>query len=299
MSDAARAEFRPFVSQEARDRFLAHLEILEESWPLESEGRTVRTQHGETFVRVSGPVDAPPLVLLPGGQSNSLIWRRLIEPLSAGFRTYALDAIYDQGRSVPARPLRDIADLCSWLDDVLDSLRITGKVTMAGQSYGCYATAEYALHATGRVHKLVWIAPVMIGAPLSTEFVDRLVPVADGRRESLEEYCRWVMPSVASKYPEEFQQRVDEILLVREAYGTMIPPVRAAVMSDDDLRSIATPTLYLLGDRDGATADPAETVQRVRSLMPSVETVLVPGAGHDVVVAETALVTERILRFLE
>jgi pimeloyl-ACP methyl ester carboxylesterase len=128
--------------------------------------------------------------------------------------------------------------------------------------------------------------------------VDRLTPVADGTRESLEEYCRWVMPSIAARHPDEFQQRLDEILLVRAAYGTMIPPVRAAVMSDDDLRSIATPTLYLLGDRDGATADPAAAVERVRSLMPAVETVLVPGAAHDVVVAETALVTERMLRFL-
>jgi hypothetical protein len=106
MSDIKDAEFRPFVSQQARDRFLAHLKIVEQSWPVESEGRTVTTDHGETFVRVSGPAGAPPVVLLPGGQSSSLVWRRLVEPLSAGLRAYALDAIYDEGRSVPARPMR-------------------------------------------------------------------------------------------------------------------------------------------------------------------------------------------------
>jgi len=298
MPDAMPTEFRPFTSPEARKRFLSHLTVLERSWPVEYEGRRVATDDGETFVRVSGPVDAPPVVLLPGGQSTSLVWRRLIEPLAAHFRTYALDAIYDEGRSVPVRPMPDVEGLWSWLDAVLDGLGLIDGVTMAGQSYGCYASAEYALHAPQRLETLVWIAPVLIGAPLSQEFVDRLRPLADGKRESLEEYCRWVMPSVASKHPEEFQLRVDEILLVRESYGMMVPPVRGAVMSDDDLRSIETPTLYLLGDSDGATARPHEALQRVESLMPRVETLLVPGAGHDVVVAETGLVTDRLLRFL-
>jgi pimeloyl-ACP methyl ester carboxylesterase len=298
LPDATPAEFRPFTSQEARNRFLAHLEVLERSWPVKYEGMAVQTEYGETFVRTSGPVGAPPLVLLPGGQSSSLVWRRLVEPLSARFRTYALDAIYDEGRSVPARPMRDIDELRSWLDAVLDGLGLADRITMAGQSYGCYALAEYALHAPQRLHKLAWIAPVMIGAPLSQEFVDRLMPAADGRRESLEKYCRWVMPSIASRHPEEFDRRIDEILLVRESYGTMFPPVRAAVMSDDDLRRIETPTLYVLGECDGATADPRGAMERVESLMPHVETVLVPGAAHDVVVAETKLVTERLLEFM-
>jgi len=85
-------------------------------------------------------------------------------------------------------------------------------------------------------------------------------------------------------HPQKFQLRIHEILRVRESYG-MMPPVRAAVMADEDLRRIEVPTSYLLGDRDGATAQPAEAIRRTESLMPHLETVLVPGAGHDVVVA--------------
>jgi hypothetical protein len=59
------------------------------------------------------------------------------------------------------------------------------------------------------------------------------------------------MPSVAAGFPEEFERRVDEILLVRETYGLMIPPVRAVVMSDEDIQGIQAPTLYILGDSDG------------------------------------------------
>src|SRR5918996_4979145 len=151
MTEEILQEFRPFTSQQARDRYLAHYAARETSWPIESETRTVVTEHGATFLRVSGPVGAPPLVLLPGGQSTSLIWRWVIAPLSERFRTYALDAIYDQGRSVPARPMRDVADLTAWLDGVLDGLGLTDGVHMAGMSDGAYATAEYALHAPRRL----------------------------------------------------------------------------------------------------------------------------------------------------
>lgn len=299
MPEAAPNEFRPFTSQEARDCFLEHLSDLERYWPVEYEGRTVLTEHGETFVRISGPINAPPIVLLPGGQSSSLVWRRLIEPLSRHFRTYALDAIYDEGRSVPARPMLNVDELRSWLDAVCDGLGLTNDITIAGQSYGCYASAEYALYAPHRLRKLVWIAPVMIATPLSQEFIERLMKVADGRRESLEEYCRWIMPSIATNHPEEFTRRIDEILLVRESYGTMFPPVRSPVMSDEDLQRIELPALYILGDCDGATANPREAIERIESNMPHVETVLVPGAGHDVVAAETEFVTERLLQFLQ
>lgn len=132
---------------------------------------------------------------------------------------------------------------------------------------------------------------------LSNEFVERLMLVTDGKRQSLEEYCRWVMPFIATNYPDEFDKRIAEILLVRECYGKMFPPVRAAMMSDDDLRRLATPTLLILGDRDGATSDASKAVERVMSLMPHINTMLVQNAGHDIVATETNLLAERLLKF--
>jgi pimeloyl-ACP methyl ester carboxylesterase len=272
---------------------------MEKSWPVESENRTVSTEHGTTFLRVSGPAAAPPLVLLPGGQSTSLVWKRVIEPLSARFRTYALDAIYDQGRSVPARPMRGVADLTAWLDDVLDALGLTDGVNMAGMSYGAYATAEYALHAPQRLRKIVWIAPVMIAAPIAQEFVDRLRPCAGPDREPLAAFCRWVMPSLAALGGREIDDRVDEILLIRECYGMMMPPVRGVVLSDEELASIRVSALYILGERDGATENPREVLAHLAAVAPGIETMLIPEAGHDAVVAQPRLIADRMITFLE
>lgn len=298
MSEEPMHEFRPFTSQEARDRYLAHYAAMEKSWPIESENRTVSTEHGTTFLRVSGPAGAPPLVLLPGGQSTSLVWKRVIEPLSAQFRTYALDSIHDEGRSVPARPMRDVADLTAWLDDVLDALGLTDGVNMAGMSYGAYVTAEYALHAPQRLRKLVWVAPVMVAAPISQEFVERLRPCAGAGREPLEAFCRWVLPSVAALGGREIDDRVDEILLTRECYGMRMPPVRGLVLPEEELASMGVPALYILGERDGATENPRKVLAHIAAVAPGIETMLVPGAGHDAVVAQPKLIADRMLEFL-
>jgi pimeloyl-ACP methyl ester carboxylesterase len=258
----------------------------------------VVTEHGTTFLRVSGPVGAPPLVLLPGGQSTSLVWRRVIEPLSARFRTVALDAIYDQGRSIPARPMRDVADLTAWLDGVLDALGLTDGVHMAGMSYGAYATAEYALHAPRRLKKIVWIAPVMVAAPIAQEFIERLRPCAGAGREPLEAFCRWVLPSLAALGGREIDKRVDEILMTRECYGMMMPPVRGLVLPEEELARLSVPALYILGERDGATDNPREVLAHLAAVAPRIETMLVPAAGHDVVVAQPGLVADRMIEFL-
>ena len=65
---------------------------------------TVPTSYGRTFVRISGPADAPPLVLLPGGGSSLLMWAPNVAALSERYRVYAIDRLGDIGRSVYLRP---------------------------------------------------------------------------------------------------------------------------------------------------------------------------------------------------
>ena len=65
----------PFRSEEARERYLAHYDLASRQWPVPSPTRLVPTSYGRTFVRVSGPAEGSPLVLLPGGGSSLLAWR--------------------------------------------------------------------------------------------------------------------------------------------------------------------------------------------------------------------------------
>ena len=103
----------PFLSEKAKQRYLKHNDERARGWPVPCESRTVETSWGRTFMRLSGPAGAPPLVLLPGGGTHSLMWMPNIAALSGPYRTYALDSILDVGRSANTRPVKTVDDLAA------------------------------------------------------------------------------------------------------------------------------------------------------------------------------------------
>jgi pimeloyl-ACP methyl ester carboxylesterase len=80
----------PFRSATAKAQYLKLYDLRAKKWPVDSKTRLVDTSYGQTFVRMSGPAGAPPLVLLHGAGSNSLQWMPNIEALSTNYRVYVL-----------------------------------------------------------------------------------------------------------------------------------------------------------------------------------------------------------------
>jgi len=69
--------YHPFKSEKAKERYLKFYDTEAKKWPIDSETRIVDTSYGQTFIRVSGPVDKQPLVLIPGfGASSPGVWSR-------------------------------------------------------------------------------------------------------------------------------------------------------------------------------------------------------------------------------
>src|SRR5512136_742750 len=97
--------YHPFRSAKAKEQYLSLYDMRAKKWPVPSETRTVDTSYGQTFIWISGPSEAQPLILLHGGSGNSLQWIPNIKALSEFFKTYAVDNIYDYGRSVYTRPI--------------------------------------------------------------------------------------------------------------------------------------------------------------------------------------------------
>ena len=151
--------YHPFRSNEAKARYLALYDMRARDWPVPSQTIRVRGAYGETFVRVSGPADAPPLVLLHGISSNSLSWMPNVAALARSHRVVAVDHIQDGGRSIATRSLASLDDHLAWLDGVFDDLGLVKGVNLLGLSYGGWLAAQYALAHPQRLHKLVLVAP--------------------------------------------------------------------------------------------------------------------------------------------
>lgn len=308
MPQAKLSPYHPFRSPEARERYLAHYDERAKSYPVPAETRTVSTPEGETFVRISGPADAPPLVLLHGKWSESLMWPDVfIEGISARHRLINVDNPFDLGRSVSARGKGDAACYIRWMDGLLDGLELTGCVDLVGLSLGAWIAGEYALYAPHRLAKVVWLSP---GGMISAGISPRTIPgiprffACSSRpsRESVGNLMSWLMPYAAvadGEFRRAYDSFVDEVALGLECFAPMPAPLATnRRFSDDELRGFGVPLLYMAGEHD-IFVDSGKAVARLTALVPEVQTKVFPKVSHELIIAESQAVTERVLAFLD
>ena len=104
-------------------------------------------------VRVAGPLDAPPLLLVHGFMTSSYSWRYVIADLARDHRVYAPD-LPGAGRSdKPDRAYR-ADDLAQAIGLVIDALGIRG-CRVIGNSLGGYLCMHLALRDPGAMSRLV------------------------------------------------------------------------------------------------------------------------------------------------
>ncbi|KAF5422297.1 MAG: Pimeloyl-ACP methyl ester carboxylesterase, partial [Candidatus Methanocomedens sp.] len=89
-----------FKTPEGQAKYLAAYDATLALWSVPYESLDVPTRFGSTHIIISGPKDAPPLVLLHGANDSATVWYPNIADLSRNYRTYALDTIGDVGKSV-------------------------------------------------------------------------------------------------------------------------------------------------------------------------------------------------------
>jgi pimeloyl-ACP methyl ester carboxylesterase len=105
----------PFRSPELRAQFIAKYDAVLARWPVARAERDVSTSFGSTHVVVSGPVSAPPLVLLHGAAATATMWGPVIAALSESYRCYCVDTVTDANKSVATKRVRGVADYVDWL----------------------------------------------------------------------------------------------------------------------------------------------------------------------------------------
>ena len=269
------------------------------AWPVASETRIIETPSGQTFIRLSGRLTDPPLILLPGSRGTSLTWIPNIAALSAHYRTYALDSIYDFGLSVRHGNIKKPEDLVTWLDEVLTVLVPEGLLSLVGLSYGGWLASQYALRFPERLHKIVLLAPAVTVLPVSFALICRalltLIPLPGFRQQ----FYDWLLHDTVQsgeKGRALVAEAVADWAVAERCFGPL-PMVAATLLDDKVLQGFRVPCLVLLGEHEKIY--PArKAVRRLNRIAPWIKTELIPGAGHDLWIVQADLVTRTILSFL-
>ena len=301
IESAARSQsdpWHPFRSAEAKQEYVSFYDRRAERWPVPSETRMIATSFGDTSVRVSGPEDGPPLVLLPGDSETSLSWMPVVEAFASEHRVYAADHIYDVGRSIYRRQPRRPHDLVRWLAELLDELDVH-DVRLVAHSYGGWISALYALEFPKRLDKLVLVSPQgVLRPPLG------LVPraILYGTlpwRSVIQRYLYWYAPDCiqSDATRSAIDEMVEEDLLARKCLKIKKSQlVRPTVIPDEDWQRLAVPTLYLIG-RNDVSYSAERAVQRLSAVAPTVTTAITDG-DHHLTITKPDWVAQRVLEFL-
>ena len=293
--------YHPFKSEKAKEKYLAFYDEHAKLWPVPSKNKYIETSYGQTFVRISGPEDKLPLILLPGDTENSLSWMPQIKEFSEHYKTYAIDCIYDNGRSIYSSPLKELRDFVNWLDELFDSLNLKNGINLLGFSYGGWQASIYALAHPERLNKIILISP---SATVMQPRIGYLIPAITAHffpihfiTKKLVYWERKCLVKQGEAGRAIANKMTEEVVLARKCFKKR-KFVKPTVLTDDDLQKLKIPVLYLIGEKE-VMYSPDKVVQRLNNVASQIKTIIIPDASHDITHSQAELVNRKVLDFLQ
>lgn len=250
---------------------MAELQDFAAYFDLRTSFGTVRAYRFDGSAAPGGP----PVVLLPGRNAATPMWRANLPTLLARRTVYGLDLLGEAGLSVQEEPITGADDQARWLDEALTQLELQ-RAHLLGASVGGWAAANYAVRHPMRVASLVLLDPVMTfdKIPLRTllasgALLSPTVPEAVRRR---------VLSWISGGAPvDDSEPEARLIAAAMVDFVLRLPPPKR--ITDDHLRALKLPVLTVLGGRS-VMLDAPKAAAVARALVPHGQVELWSEASH-------------------
>jgi 3-oxoadipate enol-lactonase len=243
---------------------------------------------------LTGPDDAPPLVLSTSIGSTLAMWDPQVPALSERFRVVRYDHRGHGASPVPAGPYR-LADLGEDVVALLDRLSIE-RAHFCGLSLGGMVGMWLAANASERIDRLVLCCTSAFFP--SEPWHERAATVRAHGTEA-------VAAAVVERWFTQERRERDPDLVARsqatigatpaEGYAGACEAI-ATMQVADDLERIVAPTLVIAGADDPAT--PPEQAERIAARIAGARVAVVAGAAHPASVEQPEAVTKLIVDHL-
>lgn len=256
---------------------------------------SIQSNHINLSYSLSGPQDAPVLVLSNSIATTQDMWSPQMDALASRFRVLRYDTRGHGASEIPGGPY-SIEQLGQDVLGLLDALRIQ-KAHFCGLSLGGMTGMWLAAHHASRVDKLV-LSNCVPHIGNEAMWNARIAQVLENGMEDIAagQIGRWFRPGFEASNPNAyhaFEQGIKQ--MPAQGYAGC-----CAVLRDADLRAalgrITAPTLVIGGLHDVAT--PPEKTQRLASEIHAAQYVELPG-GHLSNWDATDAFNAAVLRFLQ
>jgi len=234
----------------------------------------------------AGHSGLPPLILLHGTGGHAECYSRNLIAHGAHFDTYAIDLVGHGYSDKPAFPY-EIDVYVEHVRAVMDTLGFD-QIRLSGESLGGWVAARFALKYPQCVSRIV--LNTTGGATMNPEVMQRiktltLAAVNDPTWETVKARLEWLMADPASVTDDLIacRQAIYQAPGMREAMPHILclqePEIRQRNnLTEAQWRAIQAPTLVLWTDKDPTAA--VDVGERITSLIPNAQFVLMKGCGH-------------------
>ena len=278
-----------FRGADARARFMRAFDRAMETWPARVDHQ-VETSYGATVVSASRTRRSTiPALLLPGGGSTIASWGPFVSAWESERQIFAVDTIWDAGRSVQTKPLPTGAEVASWLEQTLDGLGIE-KVHLVGFSYGGWAALNQLVRFPSRLQSVTALDPPGSLAPIPLGTWARMLAMLLGDEERYRSYLAWVR---GGKLPES--TTLDLLIASRREFVQAGTP-RPQRIAPSEWAALDSRVAVLLGGKSRFVPRRAEATLRRRA--PESEVKRFPNASHALLVDEAEAITQYVNTFM-
>ncbi len=261
-------------------------ETIDESLRARTAGDFVRLEDGFTHYELSGPVDAPVVVLVHGFSAPYFIWEPTFKALTqAGYRVLRYD-LYGRGFSDRPRLRYNIELFRRQLSQLIDALNLSQPLALVAFSMGATIALSFIDTYPKRVHKLALIGPA--GARAINYF--RLLKTHISSRATTVKYIK--------EYLEPYQVQ----MRYRGFKRALVSTICNGMLGDfsDLYRRVgkqSRPVQLLWGCQDSTITN--EDIQIIQECMPDVEFHPFADGGHLTHFEKPEAVNPILLNFLK
>ena len=246
--------------------------------------------------QLTGPEDAPVVVLGSSLGTTHAMWASQVDVLSEQFRVLAFDHRGHGGSDIPPGPY-SMADLGGDVVALLDELGID-QASYAGISLGGMVGLWLAENAPERWHRFVLMGPAAEPAGGQQMWIDRAAQVRDGGTATVADATigRWFKPSYAEEHADQIASIKQQLLdTPAEGYAACCEAIGAMDLRDG-LADITAPTLLIAADSDQSV--PAENVLAVAKSIPGSRFEGIEDAAHLIAVSHSDQINQLLLDHL-
>jgi pimeloyl-ACP methyl ester carboxylesterase len=261
---------------------------------------------GDLYTLTLGDERYPPIVLMHGVTIDSRVWVKQAHSLpEAGLRTVLFDH-RGHGQSVCGDTGHSVENLAADVRTMFESLDLRDAI-LVGHSMGAVAVQAFAIEhpevAHDRVRGIVLLSALARTPVTTARWFRKLGDALAGRANLLGSAMRrHDLGTTLARVSFGHEPQPSHVELVREMLaecdGDTIRQAVASLIGLDltaDLPGIDLPTLVIGGTADVLTP-PVES-RRIAELIPGADLVMVPRAGHTVMLEQAELFDDLVLGF--